>query len=261
MLRISPSEYPIAYELYSDFDAFFPLIAAVLENRQDGVVYVDQVKNPTQVYVEHIFGFSQIFGRAVPEFERDLHRYLLVERVFSSPKVRLYTPIHPSFLEGSESDSLRSERQHFKLDISRAETSGDTKTEFSNELALEYVAASHVSMIKNTFGVVDRFWRTFSDFVRHSNGVLAFVEGQPAALCYAAAVAGGRAEIDVLTLPVYRHLGIAKAVVLVFNQRCLEQNLLPLWDCFTNNSASMALCRSTGFIPLSDPYSFYTISR
>ena len=109
--------------------------------------------------------------------------------------------------------------------------------------------------------MMGRFWRTPDNFLRQSNAVLALIEGQAAALCYAAAVAGGRAEIDVLTVPVYRHAGLAKAVVRMFSQRCLEQNVLPLWDCFTNNAASMALCQSTGFVPLGDPYPFFTINR
>ena len=261
MLRLMPSKYPVAYELYCDEGTFFPLVAAVLENQQDGVVYVDRLENPTQVYVEHVFGFAQVFGRSDPGFEQSLHRYLLVERAFKSPKVRLYTPKSPSFLKDSAYSDLRSQRQHFQWDPSRAEAKTDGMTEFGKELSLECVAAKHVSVIRDTFGVEDRFWRTSDDFVRQSNAVLAFVGGAPAAVCYAAAVAGGQAEIDVLTLPAYRHLGIGKAVVFMFNQRCLQQNLMPLWDCFTNNTASMALCRSTGFIPLGNPYPFYTISR
>ena len=61
-------------------------------------------------------------------------------------------------------------------------------------------------------------------------------------------------------MPAYRHLGLAKAVVRLFNQSCLAQNVLPLWDCFTNNTASMALCQSVGFVPLGEPYSFFTIN-
>lgn len=261
MMRLSSAQYAATCMIYLNHDAYFPLIAAVLNNVQDGVVLADREENPVQVYVEHAFGFAQVFGQSVPAFEQALLRYLLVDKAFSCTKVRLYTPHCLGFLQLSECDGLHSWRQHFQLDTARTKTIGHAREELIKSLVLVYADASHVDMIEDAFGVVGRFWRTRDDFVRYSNAVLALVEGQAAALCYAAAVAGGRAEIDVLTLPAYRHLGLAKTVVRLFSQRCLKQNVLPLWDCFTNNIASMALCQSAGFVPLGAPYSFFTISR
>ncbi|MNR61827.1 hypothetical protein D3C85_1836830 [compost metagenome] len=64
-----------------------------------------------------------------------------------------------------------------------------------------------------------------------------------------------------MTLEAYRNMGLAKIVVHRFNQRCLAQHVRPLWDCYTNNTASMALCRSAGFVPLGNAYPFFTINR
>lgn len=261
MVRLSCAQYAAANIIYLKHGAHFPLIAAVLSDAQDGVVHADREENPTQVYVEHAFGFAQVFGKPVPAFEQALKRYLLVDKAFSCAKVRLYAHYCPGFLQVSEFDGLHSWRQHFQLSNARMETIGNATEVPVKGLALVYADASHVDLIEEVFGVVGRFWRTRDDFARQSKAVLALVEGRAAALCYAAAVAGGRAEIDVFTLPAYRHLGLAKAVVHMFNQRCLEQNVLPLWDCFTNNTASMALCQSTGFAPLGDPYPFFTINR
>jgi len=261
MVRLSPAQYAAADMIYLNYGAYFPLVAAVLSDAQDGVIHADREENPTQVYVEHAFGFAQVFGKPVPAFEQALQRYLLVDKAFSCTKVRLYAHYCPGFLQISECDGLRSWRQHFQLDTTHTESIGHATGVPVKGLDLVYVDASHVDLIEEVFGLVGRFWRTRDDFARQSKAVLALVEGQAAALCYAAAVAGGRAEIDVLTLPAYRHLGLAKEVVRMFSQRCLEQNVLPLWDCFTNNTASMALCQSTGFAPLGDPYPFYTINR
>lgn len=262
MVRLSPAHYTAAYKLYLNHDAYFPLIAAVLSNMQDGVIYADCEENLNQVYVEHAFGFAQLFGKTVPTFEQALQRYLIADKAFPCAKVRLYTPYYPNFLQASECESMLSWRQHFQLDVvSGARIHSIETDQLVGGLTLISADADHVDLIERAFGVMGRFWRTTDEFARQSNAVLALVEGKAAALCYAAAVAGGRAEIDVLTLPAYRHLGLAKAVVRMFSQRCLEQNLLPLWDCFTNNTASMALCRSSGFVPLGDPYPFFTINR
>ena len=261
MQRLPYAQYDAASDLYRAHDAYFPLVAAVLDRSQDGVAYADSVESPKQVYVEHDFGFAQVFGESVPAFERSLKRYLLDDKAFGCVKVRLYTPRCPEFLLDSACDSLRSWRQHFQLDPARKRIDDPATRVQGEHVSFLHVDAGIVDMIEDAFGVVGRFWRTRDDFARHANGVVALVEEQAAALCYAAAVADGKAEIDVLTLPAYRHLGLAKATVNRFNQRCLAQNVLPLWDCFTNNSASMALCQSTGFVPLGEPYPFFTINR
>lgn len=262
MVRLAPSQYSAAHALYLHHGAHFPLIAAVLNGDQAGVVHADREGRPTQVYVEHTFGFAQVFGAAVPQFERALQRYWLIDKAFGSAKVRLYTPHCPTFLQSSEHEGLRSWRQRFQLATHHHADGGGESTEPpATGLTLVPAGANEVDLIENAFGVVGRFWRTPGDFATRSNAVLALIDGQPAALCYAAAVADGKAEIDVLTLPTFRHLGLAKAVVRLFNQRCLAQNVQPLWDCFTNNTASMALCQSAGFVPLGNPYPFFTINR
>lgn len=261
MVRLPRSRYPTALALYLRHGAYFPLIAAVLNDAQAGVVYADREDDPAQVYVEHAFGFAQVFGVSTPAFTESLRRYWLVDRAFACAKVRLYTPHCPDFLLASEHEGLRSWRQHFQLDAVRMETMEEADPSQERSLELVHADAAHVASIEEAFQVVSRFWRTAEDFSAHANAVMALVDGRPAALCYAAAVADGKAEIDVLTLPAYRHLGLARSVVRAFNQRCLSQGVLPLWDCFTNNAASMALCRSTGFVPSGEPYPFFTINR
>lgn len=262
MVRLAPSQYPAAHALYLRHGAQFPLIAAVLNGEQAGVVHADRENRPTQIYVEHNFGFAQVFGTSIPQFERALQRYWLIDKAFACAKVRLYTPHCPDFLQSFEHESLRSWRQHFQLVTHLdAKDTSESRKQPAGGVELVQAGANELGLIETAFGVVDRFWRTADDFASRSLAVLALIEGRPAALCYAAAVADGKAEIDVLTLPAFRHLGLAKAVVRLFNQRCLAQNVLPLWDCFTNNTASMALCQSTGFVPLGEPYPFFTINR
>lgn len=262
MVRLPPQSHAAAFERYAGQEnpAYFPLIAAVLSGAQAGSVLADRAEQPRQICVEHAFGFAQVFGTPVPAFEEALRHRWLVERQFESAKVRLYTPHCPQFLQGDGAAGLRSWRQHFQLDL-KAFQDMPPPVANTQETCLRHASEDDMAGIDAAFGVVTRFWRTPREFAHSANAVLALVNNEPAALCYAAAVAGGKAEIDVMTLPTYRHLGLAKAVVQMFNARCLAQHLLPLWDCFTNNDASLALCRSSGFVPLGDPYPFFTINR
>lgn len=250
-----PEQYAVVREQYGKDPFFFPLIGAVLSRAQDGIVYTDDPRRPSQIYIEHGFGFAQIFGKSISAFERALDRYFMVDRRFFAPKVRLYAPLPPLFLSNPRYEPLRSIRQRFFLSVKAPSLSAPTESSVS----CVDVNESNVDRVEEAFGVTSRFWRNAEDFARHSLGVLAFFQGEPAALCYAAAVADERAEIDVLTLPQFRQRGFGTLVSRRFIERCRQAGVSPMWDCFTNNATSMALCNSLGFGASLPPYSLFTI--
>ena len=256
MVNLDRTGYGAAFALYKTTDAFFPLIGAVLLGEQDGIVYADNAVVPRQIYVEHAYGFSQIFGSSHAAFESDLERHLLIEKRFDAPKIRLYTPYLPEFLNESKYDFQRSFRQRFLIEKMKLASSGDAKG-----FEAAGVDEKNVAEIDRAFGVVGRFWRSPEDFVRKANAVVALHRGQAAAICYAAAQADRRVEIDVFTLPEFRTLGVGKFAVTHFVNRCFDQSLQPLWDCFSNNAGSMQLCRSVGFNAPNPPYQFFTINK
>ena len=261
MIKVEKNDYDLIYSLYKSSEFFFPLIAAVLQDKQDGVVYVDDPKHPSQAYIEHAFGFAQIFGKTIQSFEQELERYLLIDKCFSPSKIRLYAPYLPSFLALPEHESLRSYRQRFTISTEELSYKGEIDHEMGNDITLAGIDASTILLIDNKFGVVSRFWRSPADFILKSNAVIVFYQGEPASICYAAAEANNYLEIDVLTLPKYRNLGLAKIAVAEFVNLCIGLSLYPLWDCFENNTGSMMLCKSVGFTAPRAPYPFFTINK
>jgi len=256
MAPLPVAQHEHAYNLYLREPFFFPLIGAVLSGEQDGAVYADKPQAPAAIYAEHAFGFAQLFGERAPAFEKDLERHLLRDKSFAAPKARLYAPRIPDFLAAEELRTLRSERRRFfpsaVPDAPPAPPPG---------VAISEVKAANVAMVHDSFGVVDRFWRSADDFVRKSLAVLILAGGEPAALCYAAAIADNKAETDSLTLPPFRGRGLGTLAILHFACRCRERSLTPLTDVFTNNAPSMAMCVSAGFRPELPPYAFFTIPQ
>lgn len=59
MIKLENGSYDEMYKLYLTRDFFFPLIAAVLLDEQDGVVYVNDPASPSEVYVEHALDFRR----------------------------------------------------------------------------------------------------------------------------------------------------------------------------------------------------------
>lgn len=260
MILLERSKYERIYPIYLAHKTFFPLIAAVILNEQDGFVYVDNEDSPSQVYVEHTFGFAQIFGNSQEYFEKDLFQYLMVARCFQPDKIRLYAPSPLKWLNLSQYESCRSYRQRFAIDTNHF-TREQSPSPIPKKTRIEQINEMNIDLISETFCVVTRFWRQAHDFIERSNAVVVFYEGKPASICYSAAQASNRVEIDVLTLPEYRNLGLGKQAVSHFVLRCFNLSLIPLWDCFTNNHGSMMLCKSIGFYPITDPYPFFTFNK
>ncbi len=261
MIKLENGSYDEMYKLYLTRDFFFPLIAAVLLDEQDGVVYVNDPASPSEVYVEHAFGFSQVFGESVKSFEQELERYLLIDKRFGPSKIRLYAPCVPEFLKFPAYESLCSYRQRFTINIDDLSYQYGAENDQEKQLSLGRVDANNISLIEKKFGVVGRFWRSPAEFIQRSNAIVAFYDNEPASICYSAAEADHCVEIDVVTLEEYRTLGLAKLAVTKFVNRCFGLSLRPLWDCFTNNLGSMKLCKSVGFAASQTPYPFFTIGK
>ncbi|STX39946.1 GNAT family N-acetyltransferase [Legionella feeleii] len=261
MILLEPTKYLQIYEMYLKNRFFYPLIASVLLNEQNGKVYVDHSEKPSQIYVEHAFGFAQVFGDPNALFEQQLEHYLLREKRFRPDKIRLYTPYLPPFITSPHYESLRSYRQRFILNEELFHAQCLTPNKVDPNLRYYEVTPMNAPKICEIFGITSRFWRNTKDFALKSYAVVAFHKEKPASICYAAAVANKHLEIDVLTLPEYRKQGLAKSAAIHFIQRCFASSLSPLWDCFTNNQGSMNLCQSLGFTALHAPYPFFTINK
>lgn len=261
MFALSPEARARAYAVYAANNAFFPLIAAVLSGAQRGMVYADRAEASRQIYVEHAFGFAQLLGQAVPDFEAELQQYLLIDRAFAVPKVRLYTPLSPVFHDCEPMRAFRAERQRFFL---RAEAYAAARARLLSRCMdgdVLPVTTETVERVESAFGLVSRFWPDAAAFVAHARAQVICYAGEPVAICYAAALENGKAEVDILTRPEYRGKGLAMMAAVRFVDDCLAHGVEPLWDCFTNNAGSMALRERLGFLDCAAPYEFFTITK
>jgi hypothetical protein len=259
MFILDPKTRTNMLRFYREQQAFFPLIGAVISGAQDGIVYGNDPVAPSRIYVEHAFGFAQVFGERDRGFDQELVRYLLSDITTGAVKVRLYAPGKLNFLEDIRHAALQAERRRFILPEIKQKDA--LPSPYKNSFDVRPASKHELDLLDSKFHALTRFWRTREDFLARALAVAAWKSGEPVALCYAAAVSCGQAEIDVMTLPDYRRMGLGALVVTSFVAGCLARDIRPVWDCFTNNTGSMALCAATGFVPLHPPYPFYTINR
>lgn len=255
MRLLKPKQLSAAASLYGQSSEFFPIIGAVLNGQQDGWVYADDAASPRSVYVEHKFGFSQFFGNMETYGERFLFDRFIINKDFYAPKIRLYGATVPAWLDEDAYRQFRSERQRFKLGHKT-----DIDPASDDRVEVRALNSADIVLVEK-LGILSRFWQSDQEFVDNANAFVAMVEGELAAICYAAAISNGAAEIDVMTLDTFRNRGFAKMVVSAFVKRCAILDIEPLWDCFTNNSGSVNTATACGFVNSSSPYPFFTIGR
>lgn len=251
-----------AARAYSSSLRFFPLIAAVLEKSQTGLVLGNHPSNPTQFYVEHRFGFAEFFGQPDASFERQAVQLILSGHHRLAAKVRLYGTHVPACFPSENQSVSFSQRQRFKLPpgyntdklLAQAEDTG-------LDIGVIPVDRSTLDDIQRHFRIVDRFWDSVEAFMQHASAVVVTHNDQIGSICYSAATSEGKAEIDIATIDAFRGLGLAKYAAAVFIDTALKLGIDPLWDCFTNNVASVSLAASVGFQPYASAYPMLTVQR
>jgi RimJ/RimL family protein N-acetyltransferase len=243
-------------ELYVIEDRKFSFIYSILSGLQRGRVWVDSVTNIKAAFVCHDFGWSQLIGEVNNSFAENLIKYFFEDEQFSSFKLRIFSPKH-SELFSRFCDV--SERQQFYLKFTSNEYESPAIGSYKIETLTRANAGSSNEALR--LDLFQRNWPSEEAFHRNSFGCIATLNGMPVSICYTCATMHGIQEIDVLTSKDHQGRGLAKAVSDKFIKMCWEKNLLPGWDCFTNNVGSMRLNQALGFIPVDSPYQFFTYNR
>jgi hypothetical protein len=256
MIFLDELFYSQVYKTYCSQPFFFPLIAGVLNLRQKGKVFVNQWPEFSQVYVEHSFGFAQIFGEDDSNFEEKLKKYFFINQNFSINKVRLYAPTSFKTLTFDTTSTSSALRQRAIL-----KKTNQVKLLYLNDVEIIKPNLNNISSIDSFFRVATRFWTTYEDFLNYANPHVLLYKNQPAALCYAAACENNSVELDIITLDAYRNQGFGKIVASHFINQCQSENLDIYWDCFENNLASMKLAKLLNFNVFLSNYKLFTITK
>lgn len=264
MHELHSSEFMLAAPLFEPA-RYGVLASGTLEGGHPGRVFVDRADSPTSALVCTRVGYYFLGGRPTnPEFNRWLYRAFTEEfapdqfRAIDDPQVLMFYPsadwkeplfqafaghgpvevrkkrmVLPEALTAKGPTGFRCWMERIPPGFTLARMTGeffDDHPEFSDELEL--------------------FWGSIESFMQKSLGrcLVDTREGVIASACNAVFVGGGEAEISVQTLPVYRRQGLASLACQAFIEACLKRELKPVWGCFPENEASIALAKSLGFV-------------
>lgn len=235
-------------EKYAATQQYFALIASVLNGRQAGEIYSDNLSG--NYFIVHQFGFADLIeSKRNDEFDKYLYEFI-IHKQFEQQKLRWYcVPERWVELLKSCGDEKIAIVERVKLirncsDVVPSNTNLDT--------VIKNITHENFDEVNQELemNLERRFWQSKSRFLRHSFGAVAYVSGKPAAICYACAIERGVAEVDVFTKEQFRRNGLGKLVAAEFVNMCAAKNIHPHWDCYSNNQPSLNLAASLGFIAI-----------
>lgn len=258
--------YSNVFSRYKKLKCFFPIIGAVLEGKQQGLVLTNSNHNPEAFFVIHKFGFAQHFEfTSVAKFNHTIFNLLTAKNqtatIFSFPeKIRLYnsTPLFSKMLHKSCKKYIaRSKRVSMR--ITDYTYQADTHSAFE----ISKISAKDIQNINDSLklNIDHRFWNSAEEVIRDGLGYILKLKStdEICSVCYAAAVSNNIAEIDICTAKKHQKKGYALAVANTFVNDITAKAMIPNWDCYTNNTASLVLAAKLNFKPRFE-YDFYTVN-
>jgi RimJ/RimL family protein N-acetyltransferase len=97
-------------------------------------------------------------------------------------------------------------------------------------------------------GWITSFWHSLDDFIEEGIGYAALQEDREVvSLCLSVFKAGGQVEFGTATHPQFQNRGLSTMLASACVQESLVRGLLPVWQCWEDNYASLAVARKVGF--------------
>lgn len=91
------------------------------------------------------------------------------------------------------------------------------------------------------------YWGSKETFLNGGFGFCIEQGGMIVAECVSIFSGNGFAEIDIVTHKAYQGKGLAQAVAARFIEHCIQNDIIPCWDCYVDNIPSQKLANKLSF--------------
>ncbi|GGH23542.1 GNAT family N-acetyltransferase [Paenibacillus segetis] len=259
MKILEKKDYYKAMRPLSDVKINTLFAEAVIEQRVPGVIYVDDLLEPTTFYVVHSYGMSLLFGESDNKrFSQGLFEYITNKGLVRHKPEWLqvdpasgWNDIIESFVD-SQPSIMRNTRVNFSFNYENFKT---TRQEDPN-LNYDIVRMTNELYLSQMGSVVPKyFWRDVDQFLTIGVGYCLLSGGEIASTAFSAFRNEHQLEIGIETVEAYRGKGYAFVVCSALIEYCLGNQLEPVWACRLENEGSYKLAQRLGFEPtITIPY-------
>jgi GNAT superfamily N-acetyltransferase len=270
MMSLALSKFHSVLSVVSEFCSLNAVQLSVIERKQEGDIFVDDVGNPQCVLVCHIGGFCFLSGDANnPLLNRGLSDLLLKKLPHQmegfGPLIMADSEDWYKKLDQMLENRVQTiPRLSFDFYPNKFGPNLNCNNRIPPEFTIRRVNESLFERIGIEFKLAGFFkcWTSFQEFMANGLGFCLLFRDKIVCAClsYSACVSTGDVEITVVTAEEFRNRGLATLTCSAFIEHCISNNLKPNWGCRVNNLSSAALAQKLGFEKTGD-YKIYWIKE
>lgn len=246
--------YLLDKDLYHIMNGIIPkdasLAHAIIEQIQDGEIYVDNTVQPKSYFIRNRSGAYYIGG----DLNNKQFREPLIEYLKNKENHKIYYDLYASSSEWI--NYMEKELSGNVVRLGRVNFQHNEKSSTENMQAIdlpesfrllpldEELYERYVSEVDDSYAMI---FSSAHDFVTKSFGFCILNQNEFVSTCNAYHISEHTAEVDVWTNNKYRNQGYATLVVYAFVEHCIKTNKLALWNSDKGNTASIHLASKCGF--------------
>lgn len=271
-MELNKKEYRKVIPMIQGADINTMFAVAVLEEKVEGKVYVDEEESPTNLYIQHSCGMSLLYGEKMnKEFLRMLESHMLNKKnirdkfewlqVYPASLYQVVDEILGDNLIKMEPDAYNCSPKEDKkvLEYQRINFcfKQDKYDLLKNKINNNYFISNGYKIISTTEAIFNQlkdrvvpklYWNSYKDFTQNGIGYTLLSESNvPVATAFSAFTSENKLEIGIETNDKYRGLGFATLVCSKLIDYCIEKGIEPVWSCNSANLGSRKLANKLGF--------------
>ena len=237
---------PILNKNRNDLTFSYSVINKVI----DGSVYVNDKINPKTVVIFTESGLGRIIGDDLNKsFNKELDEIFskrLNEKKFTLCSSSIEWDNKIISLIGDRIYDLK--RSSFEYNVNKSNIEFEIKENIPKGFIIKKLTKdliNHCNEFNEDYYI--KYWGSIDNFIKNGFGYCALFNGKVVGVCTSIYANEKYAEIDIFTDEKFRGKGLAFLLSKIFIRNCIDNNIIPSWDCETSNLSSYKLANRLGF--------------
>ncbi len=248
---------PILREKRNDLTFSYSVIHQIIPGR----VFVDNNIYPKTALISIDSGLYRIVGNEYNDyFNKKLSQFLFEKLEQRENRFTLFSSsdIWERIIDTLLGDKLtKLRRMSFEFNIDKSIYGTRWREKIPEGFTIERINKDLIRQCeKFDDEYYKEYWGSVDKFIDKGFGYCVLSNGKIVSICTSIYVGGGYAEIDIFTHHNFRGKGLGILAAAAFIEHCIENSIIPSWDCAIDNLQSCKLASRLGFIS-NEQYSIY----
>lgn len=252
MYKLNEQDYYKIENLVLETNYDIIWINSILNQRQKGIIYVDNLNNPKTAIIWHKCKNAIILGKFNLDIFENLKlllnkSYLNNQNDFALSVIDKAWESHiDDFIANSNTIIHKYKRYKFKLNYEKY-------FKFKESINTNFENTNIIKINTNIYNKInfkympDLYWNSKNDFLKNGFGFCIYFDKNYVSIAFSGFLEDHKCDIGVETLNNYKGKNYATLVSTKLIDYCIQNSIEPIWSCRSDNIASIKLANKLGF--------------